>query len=373
MLLQNPVRVQIRCPGWLSPAAAVGLLSLAVLVSGVSLRAEAKNPAASDQLLLVVPPQEPPQTPTPPEPPPKKEKKKAPRALPRDEEIPSFEEQPEPRRQREEIDKLREQMMRFGRQAENEFLFQPGFGLASEGRLGILPQKLSPALADQLNLAENQGILIQEIREGSAAAKAGLKAHDILLEFNGKPVPGDADKLREMVDEVKANTPVDAVVLRKGKKETIKGITLAEAKNNSPFFRPGDGFNPPGLNPPAGFQRRGLGEGRGPIFSGFGRHHVMTTIFRDNDRFTTRHQEGSLVITITGIVKEGNAAVSQIEVLDGPKHETYNSVDKVPEQYRDKVKNLLDMNEKGTTKIEIRTPEKKKSGDKSKDRNGEEE
>src|SRR5439155_21475502 len=64
----------------------------------------------------------------------------------------------------------------------------------------------------------------------SAAAKAGMKAHDILLEINGKVVPDDTTEFLKIMNEIKADKPVDAVVLRKGKKETLKGLSLPEAK-----------------------------------------------------------------------------------------------------------------------------------------------
>ena len=82
----------------------------------------------------------------------------------------------------------------------------------------------------------------------------------------------------------------------------------------------------------------------------------MTTTFRTNDHFTTRHQEGSLVITLTGKVADGKAAVNEISVQDGGESHTYESVDKVPEKYRDKVKNLVEMSEKGSVKVEVKTP-----------------
>ena len=41
---------------------------------------------------------------------------------------------------------------------------------------------------------------------------------------------------------------------------------------------------------------------------------------------------------------------------DGNKTEKYESADKVPEAYRDKVKNLVEMSEKGSVKIEIKGP-----------------
>jgi S1-C subfamily serine protease len=57
-----------------------------------------------------------------------------------------------------------------------------------------------------------------------------LKAHDILVEFGGKPVSNNPIEFARMVEEAKANTPLDATVIRKGKRETIKGISLPEAR-----------------------------------------------------------------------------------------------------------------------------------------------
>ena len=83
-------------------------------------------------------------------------------------------------------------------------------------------------------------------------------------------------------------------------------------------------------------------------FGGFGvgPNTVMTTVFRTNDRFTTRHQEGSLVITVTGTVADGKIKVGAINVQDGSSTQKFDSADKVPEQYRDKVKDLLEICEK---------------------------
>jgi hypothetical protein len=90
------------------------------------------------------------------------------------------------------------------------------------------------------------------------------------------------------------------------------------------------------------------------------RNGIMTTIFRNDDHFTARHQEGSLVISVTGSAGEGKFAVSSIHVQDGKQNDSYESVHKVPEEYRDKVANLVEMTKTGNIKVELRTPEKPK-------------
>src|SRR5262245_31063285 len=62
---------------------------------------------------------------------------------------------------------------------------------AAASRLGARLEAPPAALADQLDLPRGQGLLLTEVESDSAAAKAGLKRNDVLLELDGKPVPRD--------------------------------------------------------------------------------------------------------------------------------------------------------------------------------------
>lgn len=234
-------------------------------------------------------------------------------------------------------------------------------------RLGARIEPPSATLAEQLDLPKGKGLVVKEVLPNSAAKKAGLKVHDILLELNGEKVPNKVEGLTKLMADIKADTAVDAVVLRKGKKETIKGLKLPEAKEEpglqgvfpvppgvAPAFAPPAVPAPP--NPP-GFPGAPLaGIAAGWMAPGAGGRTVMTTMFRTEDRFTTRHQEGSLIITLTGKAADGKAKVGEIRVQDGGESSKYTSVDKVPEHYRDKVKNLIEMSEKSGVRIEIKSP-----------------
>ncbi|HYT87598.1 MAG TPA: hypothetical protein VEL76_02660 [Gemmataceae bacterium] len=70
---------------------------------------------------------------------------------------------------------------------------------------------------------------------------------------------------------------------------------------------------------------------------------VLTTVMRTGDRFTTRYQEGSLIITLTGTVADGKAKVGEIHVQDGRVEHTYERVEGVPARYRDKVNHMLSL------------------------------
>lgn len=322
MLLQVSARVADRRPRLWSLATVGGLLALAVLLVGPRLMAEAAPDA---------------------DPPKKEEPKKAepkpdlpPPLLPQ---LPGL-----------DPNQFKAPGLRL-EIAPGGIRFDP-FGRQGDGRLGVLVQKPGTTLAEQLDLPKGQGLAVEEVHADSAAAKAGLKAHDILLELNGKPVPDDVYEFARMVRDIKAKTPVDAVVLRRGKKETVKGLSLPEAKPQPelpgvltvPNLPPAV-FPPPAVPFPPG--------GLGGLFTGNG---VMTTTFRSNDRFTTRHQEGSLVITVTGTVTDGTAKLGEINVQDGTESHKYESVDKVPERYKDKVKSLIEMSAKGAVKVEIKKP-----------------
>ncbi len=98
---------------------------------------------------------------------------------------------------------------------------------AQEARLGVQASPPSAALVDQLDLPRGRGILLEEVGVNTPAGKAGLKPHDILLEVDGKPVPNDRTGFSKLLEGIVADRKIDVVVMRKGKKETIKGLVLA--------------------------------------------------------------------------------------------------------------------------------------------------
>jgi hypothetical protein len=258
--------------------------------------------------------------------------------------------------------KMMEQMQKMRAGGAAGFAFRP-FGMNEESRLGVSVDKPSATLAEQLDLPKGQGLVVEQVAADSAAAKGGLKVNDILLEVDGKAVPSDLADFQKQLEGIKADTKVNMVVLRKGKKETLKEVSLPEAKAETPF--PGFNIQVPNVQIP-NFQFPAVPpiQPAVPAFPAFpqgfpgvgGGNVVMTTNFRTDDRFTTRHQEGSLVITVTGTVADGKSKVGEIHVQDGTTTNKYDNLDKVPDQYRDKVKNLIEMSEKGNVKIEIKNP-----------------
>ena len=69
-------------------------------------------------------------------------------------------------------------------------------GKVTRGWLGVSIQPLTPELAKSFGARESKGVLISDVMADSPAAKAGLQAGDILLEFDGKKLDGPADLQR---------------------------------------------------------------------------------------------------------------------------------------------------------------------------------
>lgn len=103
------------------------------------------------------------------------------------------------------------------------------FAVASIGRLGARVEKPSAALVDQLDLPKDRGVVVVDVVKDSPAAKAGMKVNDVILEIADHAVPSDSAAFMKIIGSIKADDEVNAVVLRKGRKERIQGIKLTES------------------------------------------------------------------------------------------------------------------------------------------------
>jgi membrane-associated protease RseP (regulator of RpoE activity) len=204
---------------------------------------------------------------------------------------------------------------------------QPAGG--QEPRLGVQVRKPSATLEDQLDLPKGQGLVLEEVGPNSAAAKAGLKPHDILLELNGKAVPSKREEFAKLLRGVKANAAVDVVVMRKGRKETIKGLSLPEAKVTAAAPAPGaNAFAGGGPGLVLGFNNVGGGG--------------STSISRSNDAFSASNSTGGVSVKVKGKVEGGKPQVSEVTVTANGTTKTYASLDKVPAEYRERAKKLAE-------------------------------
>ena len=87
--------------------------------------------------------------------------------------------------------------------------------------LGFEPQTISAFQQSYYHLP--QGVYIPRVQNGSNAALAGVLPGDILISFNGQPVP-DSDTLQALVDRCKAGDTVCLTLLREEKELTAEFV-----------------------------------------------------------------------------------------------------------------------------------------------------
>ena len=89
-------------------------------------------------------------------------------------------------------------------------------GSVTRGWVGIEAQDITPELAESFKLTKQEGALIAGVLRDSPADKAGLKAGDILLAINEKPVADSAGMLN-LIAVLKPNQKATLNIQRDGK------------------------------------------------------------------------------------------------------------------------------------------------------------
>ena len=87
-------------------------------------------------------------------------------------------------------------------------------------RMGVTVTELSPQLAEFFGTKD--GVLVSAVEDGSAAAKAGVKAGDIVTSINGQKVESASDLRREM-SQVDPGEEFTLTIVRDKKPITVKG------------------------------------------------------------------------------------------------------------------------------------------------------
>jgi serine protease Do len=103
-------------------------------------------------------------------------------------------------------------------------------GKVVRGYLGLLPQDITPAMAQALHSKQTEGVLIGDVTAGAPAAAAGLQRGDVILDLNGQKVE-DSNQLRMRVSMTPPGTTVQLRVLHDGSEKTV-AVKLAEMPAN---------------------------------------------------------------------------------------------------------------------------------------------
>jgi serine protease Do len=107
------------------------------------------------------------------------------------------------------------------------------FGETKRGWLGVRIQIVTKEIADVEKLDKPRGALVASVAEKSPSDKAGIKAGDIILEFNGTKI-NEMKELPKIVAQTEVGKTVDVKVWR-NKKEITKKIKLGRLETSSDF------------------------------------------------------------------------------------------------------------------------------------------
>ena len=108
-------------------------------------------------------------------------------------------------------------------------------GEVVRGWLGVQVQPIGRDMADGLGLSEARGALVADAQAGSPAAKVGLKAGDVIVAVNGRPVRNSRDLARTIAG-YDPGTKVKITYTRNGREASVEvelGRLAPEAKASS--------------------------------------------------------------------------------------------------------------------------------------------
>lgn len=113
------------------------------------------------------------------------------------------------------------------------------YGTVQRAVLGIMYTELTPQVAKEKGItATNDGILVGEIVERSAAMEAGIEVGDVIIAINDMPTHNSA----QLQGEISKYRPGDKITLKyiRNNKEHKQSITLRNSQGDTKVTRSGD-------------------------------------------------------------------------------------------------------------------------------------
>ncbi|MGB7068697.1 MAG: PDZ domain-containing protein [Pyrinomonadaceae bacterium] len=99
---------------------------------------------------------------------------------------------------------------------------EPGLHMWTTGanrQIGISVIEIDKQLAEFFGATEGRGLLVNSVREGSPASKAGFTAGDVIVDADGKAVKNDFDLIRAINE--KREGPITVTIIRGRSRQTM--------------------------------------------------------------------------------------------------------------------------------------------------------
>ena len=181
-------------------------------------------------------------------------------------------------------------------------------GKVVRGYLGVTVQDLTPVLSEQFKVTANKGAIVANVVGGSPAAKAGLKAGDVITKMDGRDVT-DSRHLKLASGTIAPGTKVAIEYVRGGKTTTVD-VKIGKRPSEKTLAR-GEDFD--GDDEKAGADERG-GVARGDdtgTLNGVGVADLDAQARREFD--VPAHVNGALV---TEVAPDSAAAAAGLQPGD---------------------------------------------------------
>jgi membrane-associated protease RseP (regulator of RpoE activity) len=125
-----------------------------------------------------------------------------------------------------------------------DFVWRAGSGR----QIGVAVEPMTKQLRDYFGVEDGKGLLISSVRENSPAARAGLKAGDVIIEADGREIKRDFDLMRVIGEKKEGD--VSLTIIRDKNRQTIR-VTPEASKDD---FRQFENFVKPADLPQMNFQ-----------------------------------------------------------------------------------------------------------------------
>jgi len=111
---------------------------------------------------------------------------------------------------------------------------ETSFFFGANRQIGVSVSSLTKQLGEYFGAADGKGLLINNVRENSPAAKAGLKAGDIIVEADGKEIKNNTDLIRTLNEKKEGD--VQLTIIRDRNRQTVQ-VTPEKLKGElTPLF-----------------------------------------------------------------------------------------------------------------------------------------
>jgi Do/DeqQ family serine protease len=100
------------------------------------------------------------------------------------------------------------------------------YGQVKRGRIGVAVESVTPDVAAAAKLPQVKGAIVRSVEKNSPAEQAGIRAGDVIIEIDGKPV-ASASELRNRIGLREGGSKITVTYLRQGQKSSVVLATTA--------------------------------------------------------------------------------------------------------------------------------------------------